>query len=122
MPRCRIVIGFLTNDPTTQRAIITLDDRFDIVIERIKGIDDKFQILSTAAMSPTENKIVSRHPGLFEKVLDHEDLKRQIEHHRPAPPRELPLNIAAKKKPTEDAKIIKMGRGSLVNRMKSRIW
>ncbi len=123
MSRYRLLVGFLSSDPSAPKSIITHDTDADLILAKAKAIDNDFQMLSTKILTFTESLAVAYNLDLFERLIDSEELKRKLEHHR-KPVRTEPLPAPAKKKTedTEEAKIIKIGRSSMATRLKSRIW
>lgn len=123
--RYRLIVGFLSSDPSTQKSIITYDSDSHVILNRVNEIDNSFQILSTRILAWSEGLAVDyNRDALFERVTDSEELKRQLNHYR-KPTRESPPIRVRKKEQKEDdeeAKPFKIGRSSMVTRMKSRIW
>src|SRR6267142_3272138 len=123
MARYRLLVGFLNNDPA-YKAIVTYDGDTDMVLNKAKEISSDFQLLSSRGLTYTETLVIDHHRDLFEHVIDPEELNRQLEHYR-KPTRESPPPVLTKKKKTEsdeEAKPFKIGRSSMITRMKSRIW
>jgi len=124
MNRYRIILGFLSSDPSTQKSIITHDQDVHIVIDRVKEIDDRFQILSTKTLTWSEGLAVDyNRDALFERVINSEELKRQLDHYRKPTQKSPPITVRKREqKEDDDAKPFKIGRSSMITRMKSRIW
>ncbi len=123
--RYRLIVGFLSSDPSTQKSIITHDQDANVVIDRVKEIDSSFQILSTKTLSPIEALVIDHNRDtLFERIINSEELKRQLDHYR-KPTQKSPSITVRKREQKEDdeeAKPFKIGRSSMITRMKSRIW
>src|SRR5882672_12039940 len=101
MPRYRIVIGFKDEEPSKELAIVTIDDTPDVVMHKVKTLDENFKTLSTRPASMTEALVIMHNNQFYERIIEFNELKKQLEHYRRQPAKE----VIPQKKPTnEDAK------------------
>jgi hypothetical protein len=120
MPRYRIVEGY-RESPSKPEAIVAIDDDMGPLLNRVKALAPDFNVLSTRPASYVESLTIDVNPGqFFEKVIELDTLRSQLEHLRKPIKHEKPA--PKKTENNEDAKPFRIGKTSLATRLKGRIW